>query len=91
LGWLDKLARAKRQQTLPTVLTVDEVRSVLNNMAGAVKLMAELIYGTGLRVSECTQLRIKDIGFGIKTIVVRNGKGAKDRTTLLPERLVSPL
>ena len=91
VGWLDKLARAKRRQTLPTVLSVDEVRSILGNMTGTEKLMAELIYGTGLRVNECTQLRIKDIDFGMKTIIVRNGKGAKDRTTLLPARLVSPL
>jgi len=90
-GWMDNLVRAKRKQTLPTVLSVDEVRAVLSHMTGTVKLMAEVIYGTGLRVNECTKLRIKDIDFGMKTIVVRNGKGAKDRTTLLPERLISPL
>ena len=90
-GWMDNLARAKRKQILPTVLSIDEVRSVLSQMNGTIKLMADLIYGTGLRVNECAQLRIKDVDFGMKTIIVRNGKGAKDRTTLLPERLVSPL
>jgi len=91
LGWLDKLARVKRKQSLPTVLSVQEVREVLGQMTGTPKLMAELIYGTGMRVSECTQLRIKDIDFDLKIITVRHGKGGKDRTTLLPHRLVRPL
>jgi site-specific recombinase XerD len=60
VGWLDKLARAKYRQTLPTAITVDEVREVLNNMIGSVKSMVELIYGTGLRVNECFQRCIKD-------------------------------
>ena len=91
LGWLDNLVRAKRKQFLHTVLSVQEVRDVLSHMTGTPKLMAELIYGTGLRVSECTQLRIKDIDFDLRTIIVRQGKGGKDRTTLLPLRLVNPL
>jgi integron integrase len=90
-GWLDNLARVKRKQFLPTVLSVTEVRDILSHMTGTTKLMAELIYGTGMRVNECTQLRIKDIDFDLKTITVRQGKGGKDRTTLLPKRLVSPL
>lgn len=91
IGWLDNLVRAKRPQFLPTVLSVQEVREVLSHMDGTPKLMAELIYGTGMRVSECTQLRIKDIDFGLRTITVRQGKGAKDRNTLLPQRLIQPL
>jgi integron integrase len=90
-GWLDSLARAKRKKFLPTVLSVNEVRTILGHMSGTPKLMAEIIYGTGMRVSECTQLRIKDIDFDLKTITIRHGKGGKDRTTLLPERLLSPL
>ncbi len=90
-GWLDGLVRAKRKHFLPTVLTVDEVRLVLNLMTGTTKLMAELIYGTGMRVNECTQLRIKDIDFSMKTIMVRQGKGGKDRMTILPEKLIEPL
>jgi integron integrase len=90
-GWLDNLARVKRKQFLPTVLSANEVREVLTKMKGTPKLMAKLIYGTGMRVSECTQLRIKDIDFDLKTITVRHGKGGKDRTTLLPKKLVDPL
>jgi integron integrase len=90
-GWLENLERVKRKKFLPTVLTVNEVRDVLGQMQGMPRLMAELIYGTGMRISECTQLRIKDIDFDGKTITVRSGKGGKDRVTLLPERLREPL
>ncbi len=89
--WLDNIERAKRKKFLPTVLSVREVREVLGRMSGTPKLMAELIYGTCMRVTECTQLRIMDIDFDMKTIMVRHGKGGKDRTTLLPQRLVQPL
>jgi integron integrase len=89
--WLDNLARAKRKKSLPVVLSVNEVRDVLSNMSNTPKLMAELIYGTGMRVNECAQLRIKDIDFHLKTVTVRSGKGAKDRTTILPDRLIKPL
>ena len=84
-GWLDNLTRAKRKQHLPTVLSLDEVRDIFANMSGIPKLMASLIYGTGMRVNECTQLRIKDIDFALKTITIRQAKGGKDRVTLLPE------
>lgn len=90
-GWLDSLARVKRKKSLPVVLSVSEVREILQNMQGTTKLMAELIYGTGMRVNECVQLRIKDIDFDLKTITVRHGKGGKDRSTLLPAKLVDPL
>ncbi len=68
--WLDHLVHAKRKQSLPVVLSVNEVRTILNNMMGIPKLMAELIYGTGMRVSECVQLRIKDIDFDLSTITI---------------------
>ena len=76
-GWLDNLARVKRKQFLPTVLSANEVREVLTKMKGTPKLMAKLIYGTGMRVSECTQLRIKDIDFDLKTITVRLSHGVR--------------
>ncbi|MCU7886168.1 MAG: tyrosine-type recombinase/integrase [Candidatus Thiodiazotropha sp. (ex Lucinoma annulata)] len=88
LGWLDKLDRAKRKQHLPTVLSVNEVREILDQMQGTTRLMAALIYGTGLRVNECVQLRVKDIDFDLRTITVRAGKGGKDRATILPTKLV---
>lgn len=90
-GWMENLARAKRKRFLPTVLSANEVRELLNHMQGTTRLMAELIYGTGMRVNECSQLRIKDIDFDMKTITVRQGKGGKDRTTLLPHSLLQPL
>jgi len=90
-GWMDNLARAKRKERLPTVLSINEVTQVLSLMLNTPKLMAELIYGSGLRVNECVQLRIKDIDFELKTITVRDGKGGKDRNTVLPVRLIPAL
>jgi len=89
--WLDNFVRAKRKKSLPVVLSVNEVSKVLDNMTSTAQLMAKLIYGTGIRVNECVQLRIKDIDFDLKTITVRSGKGAKDRVTLLPTCLISQL
>lgn len=83
LGWLDDVERAKGSVRLPLVLTPDEVRSVLAFMEGTVWLMAGLLYGAGLRLMECVRLRVKDIDFGYKQIVVRDGKGNKDRVTML--------
>jgi site-specific recombinase XerD len=84
IGHLAGLKRIQRKHRVPVVLTVAEVRSVLTMMTGASKLMAEIMYGCGLRVFECVTLRVKDIDFGAASITVRSGKGAKDRTTLLP-------
>lgn len=91
LEWMEQLDRAKPKRTLPVVLTPDEVRRVLGQIDGVPRLMAELIYGTGLRVLECVSLRVLDIDFEARHIVVRSGKGAKDRTTLLPTNLVPRL
>ena len=82
--WLDDLVRAKRPQRLPVVCTRDEVKAVLDPLTGTNWLMAALLYGAGLRLLECLQLRIKDVDFGSNQIVVRGGKGNKDRITLLP-------
>lgn len=76
---------------LPVVLTREEVRAVLAKMRATPKLMAALLYGAGLRLLECARLRVKDIDFAASHILVRDGKGRKDRVTLLPERLVAPL
>ena len=78
---------AKVKPRLPTVLTHQEVRTVVQYMSGTPKLMVELLYGCGLRLQECLNLRIKDIDFGLDTITVREGKGDKDRTTILPTSL----
>jgi integron integrase len=91
VGHLAGLKRIQRKHRVPVVLTDAEVRSVLNMMKGSPKLMADIMYGCGLRVFECVTLRVKDIDFGAGSITVRSGKGAKDRTTLLPATLVSSL
>jgi integron integrase len=91
LGWLDGIERAKRPARLPTVLTVDEVQRILGTMHGAKWLMASLLYGAGLRLRECLKLRIKDVDFGYRQIMVRDAKGGKDRVTLLPQSVIEPL
>ena len=82
--WLDDLVRARRPQRLPVVLTRDEVKHVLDQLHGTNWLMAALLYGSGLRLLECLELRIKEVDFGSCQILVRAGKGNKDRITLLP-------
>ena len=90
-GWMEQLDRPKRKQRLPVVLSQNEVTQTLNYMQGTPKLMAQLIYGSGLRVNECMKLRIMDIDFDRKTITVRNGKGGKNRCTVLPTKLIPTL
>ncbi|PCI63737.1 MAG: recombinase XerD [Gammaproteobacteria bacterium] len=82
---------SKRNRRIPTVFTHEEALSVIDNLNSNHKLMTKLMYGTGLRISELIRLRIKDIDFGMNQTIVRNGKGDKDRITLLPERLKEQL
>ena len=91
LPWMDTMVRAKKPQRLPTVLTRAEVSLVLERMDGAYSLMARLLYGTGMRLMECVRLRVKDVDFAQREILIRDGKGAKDRVTMLPDVLVRPL
>ena len=91
LGRLDGALRTSRPARLPVVLTRDETRSVLAHVRPPYRLMAELLYGSGLRLLECARLRVKDVDFGYGRIVVRDGKGQKDRVTMLPGRLRRPL
>ena len=83
--------RPRKGRHLPTVLTFDEALRVLDNMSGIDRLAARLSYGSGLRVSECLRLRVKDVDFGNKHLVIRNGKGYKDRLAILPESLEEPI
>ena len=87
IGWLGDLVRAKRPARVPVVLTREEVRAVLARLDGTVHLMASLLYGAGLRLLECCRLRVKDVDLERGEIVVRDGKGARDRVTMLPVRL----
>lgn len=92
LPWLSDVTRAKRPARLPTVLNTQEVQALLGAVHDAeLALIVRLLYGTGMRVLECLRLRIKDIDFGRHEIVVREGKGNKDRVTMLPARLVDAL
>jgi integron integrase len=87
LPWLDEVARAPRPARLPTVLSREEVRALLDRMEGVPRLMASLLYGSGLRLMECCRLRVKDVDIARRQIVVREGKGSRDRATLLPQSL----
>jgi len=91
LGWLDGIQRASRPPRLPTVLTHDEVARMLSVMIGTRWLLASLMYGSGLRVIECLRLRVKDVDLSYRQILVRDGKGEKDRVTVLPAALIEPL
>ena len=89
--WMDGMVRAKPPGRLPTVLSVNEVHRLFACLDGVYSLMARLIYGTGMRLMECVGLRVKDVDFDRHEIVVRQGKGRKDRVTMLPQTLVEPL
>jgi integron integrase len=90
-GWLDGVVRARRPKRLPVVLSPDEVRSLLGQLDGTRWLMANLLYGAGLRLLEACTLRVKDVDLGQRQLTIRHGKGGKDRVSLLPEVLVEPL
>lgn len=91
LPWLDEVIAAKAPKRLPVVLTQVEVRRLLEAMSGTMGLVASLLYGTGMRLLEGLRLRVKDVEFARREIIVREGKGNKDRVTVLPENLVLPL
>lgn len=91
LPWLDNVKRAKRPARLPVVLTIAEVSHLLAHLEGRPWLMASLLYGAGLRLMECVRLRVKDVDFVYRQIIVRDGKGHKDRVTMLPQAARTPL
>ncbi len=88
---IDNIERPKKEARVPIVFTREEVNSILSNMHSTPHLMASLLYGSGLRLMECIRLRVKDIDFESNYILVREGKGEKDRVTILPEKLKQPL
>lgn len=91
LPWMENILRAKRPRRLPVVLSQGEVRRLLAAMDGRPWLLASLLYGTGMRLMECLRLRVKDVDFARNEITIRDGKGGKDRRTMLPRSLVEPL
>ena len=91
LPWLNNVVRANRPRRLPVVLSREEVDRVLGHLEPPYRLIASLLYGSGLRLSEALRLRVKDIDLARRKLLVRDGKGAKDRVTVLPDSLVKPL
>ena len=91
LPWIDDIVRAKRPAKVPVVFTQEEARAVLSKMNGTPRLMAHLLYGSGLRVMECVRLRVKDVDLGYLHITLRDGKGGRDHRTMVPVFLVEAL
>ena len=91
MPWLGDVVRAKKPVRLPVVLSIAEVRQVLSRLEGELWLVASLLYGSGMRLMEVMRLRVKDVDFSRKEILIRDGKGMKDRVTVLPQCLILPL
>jgi integron integrase len=91
LPWLDNVEQAKVPKRLPVVLNRDEIQAILSRLTGTQWLIASLLYGTGMRIMECLRLRVQDVDIKRSEILIRNGKGSKDRVTMLPRSLVAPL
>lgn len=90
-AWMDGVERAKRPHRVPVVLTRAEVRQVLEGLSGMSRLVSLLLYGGGLRLNEALALRVKDLDFESRSLAVRDGKGLKDRLTILPTMIIEPL
>lgn len=91
LDWMDNIIRAKRSVRVPEVLSPEQVRRLLDRLGGVYQLVARLLYGTGMRLMEGLRLRVQDMDFHYRQITVRDGKGNKDRVTVLPDSLIQPL
>lgn len=91
VGWINEIEKVARTKHIPVVFSKAEAKLVLENMNGVLQLIASLLYGGGLRLNECLRLRIKDFDFDYKQIIIRDGKGEKDRRTTLPEKLIPAL
>ena len=91
LDWIENIERAKKPARLPVVFSREEAHAVLANLSGMIWIMASLLYGSGLRLMECVRLRVKDVDIKQHQIIVRDGKGGRDRVTMLPSVLDSPL
>ncbi len=91
LPWLENMEQAKAPKRLPVVLNRDEIQAILSRLNGTHWLVASLLYGTGMRIMECLRLRVQDVDFKRREILIRDGKGFKDRVTMLPATLVAAL
>ncbi len=91
IGWINEIKFAQKKKHIPLVLTKQETNSILRNLEGVTSIIGKILYGSGLRLSECLRLRVKDLDFEYKTITVRDGKGEKDRVTILPDSIIPEL
>ena len=91
LPWLGEVVRAKKPSRLPVVLSIQEVQQVLGHLEGEARLVTRLLYGAGLRLMEALRLRVKDVDFSRNELLIRDGKGQKDRVTVLPVSVIEPL
>ena len=91
VGWIEEIKFAHRKKHLPVVLTKDEVKKIFENLDGIALMISKLLYGLGLRLGECLSLRVKDVDLELRTISVLDGKGEKDRITVLAEKLITEL
>ena len=91
VGWIEEIKFVHRKKHLPVVLTKDEILKIFEKLEGIALLISKLLYGSGMRLSECLRLRLKDVDTDLKTISVRDGKGEKDRITVLPEKLITEI
>ena len=91
MDWLNDIERAKKPSRLLVVFSSAEAQAVLAHLDGSLWLMASLLYGSGLRLMECLRLRVKDVDFGLNQIIVRDGKGGRDRVTVLPDSVKAPM
>lgn len=89
VGWIEEIKFTHRKRHLPVVLSKDEVKVIFGHLDGITLMISKLLYGSGLRLGECLSLRVKDVDLDLKTISVRDGKGEKDRVTVLPDKLVT--
>ena len=87
IGWIDNIKKAARVKHLPVVLNKEEIKKIFSNLEGIILLISKLLYGSGMRLGECIKTRVKDLDLELKTITVRDGKGEKDRITILPDQL----
>jgi integron integrase len=91
VGWIEDIKFAHRKKHLPSVLNKTEINEIIKHLSGVPLLIAKMLYGSGMRLGECLKLRMKDIDFELKTITIRDGKGEKDRITILPDKIVHDL
>ncbi|MCL4278968.1 MAG: phage integrase N-terminal SAM-like domain-containing protein, partial [Ignavibacteriaceae bacterium] len=89
VGWIEEIKFTHRKKHLPVVLSKEEVKKIFENLEGIALMISKLLYGAGLRLGECLSLRVKDVDLDLMTISVRDGKGEKDRITVLPDKLVT--